>query len=297
MRICAGLLALVLVLAARLAPGRAGQTPPSEGTSLSQDQLRELVQRVADADLQNDKKQRDYTYTMRRVEHKLDGKGRAKTTESKTFEVMELYGEQVRRLIAKNDQPLSGEDARKEEEKIQKVVAARAKETEKDRQKRQEKEEKERAEDRKFVKEVSDAYRFRLAAIEYPSGRETYVIDGDPRPGYQPHLKDAKMLPKFRFRAWIDKSESQWQKLDIQCIDTVSYGLVVARLHKGSRIVIEQTRVNDEVWLPQHVALKLDARIALLKDFNIDEDVTFRDYKKFRADTKITTGGEVPEQH
>jgi len=297
MRIGPGLLALVLVLASPLAPGQTGQTPPSEVASLSQDQLRELVHRVADADLQNDKKQRDYTYTMRRVEHKLDGKGHAKTTESKTFEVMELYGEQVRRLIAKNDQPLSGDDARKEEEKIQKVVAARAKESQKDRQKRQEKEEKEREEDRKFVKEVSDAYRFHLAAIEYPSGRETYVIDGDPRPGYQPHLKDAKILPKFRFRAWIDKSESQWQKLDIQCIDTVSYGLVVARLHKGSRIVIEQTRVNDEVWLPQHVALKLDARVALLKEFNIDEDVTFRDYKKFRADTKITTGGEVPERH
>jgi hypothetical protein len=36
--------------------------------------------------------------------------------------------------------------------------------------------------------------------------------------------------------------------------------------------------------------------LALLKEFNVDEDVTFRDYKKFRAESKITPAGEVPAQ-
>jgi hypothetical protein len=142
---------------------------------------------------------------------------------------------------------------------------------------------------------VADAYRFHLAGAESLNGRETYVIDAEPRPEYRPHLKEAGFFPKFRFRAWIDKNESEWIKLDIQCIDTVSFGLVLARLHKGSRVVVEQTRVNDEVWLPQHVAVKVDARVALLKEFNIEQDVTYRDYKKFRADTKVVPVGEVPE--
>jgi hypothetical protein len=56
--------------------------------------------------------------------------------------------------------------------------------------------------------------------------------------------------------------------------------------------------VNDEVWLPKHVALKLDARIALLKGLNLTEDVAFRDYKKFRTDTRIVPLGEaVLQQH
>lgn len=262
---------------------------------LSEDQMRDLFRQVADADLKNDKLQRDYTFTERQEQHKLDGKGRVKSKETKTYEVMELYGSQVRRLISKDDQALSRDEAKKEEERIQKVVARRAHEDVKDRQKREAKEEKQRQEDRRFVREVADAYDFRLAGLESLDGRETYVIDAEPRPGYQPHLKDARMLPKFRFRAWIDKNEQEWKKLDIQCIDTVSFGLVLARLHKGSRIVIEQTRVNDEVWLPQHVSVKVDARVALLKEFNIEEDVTFRDYKKFRTDTKVVPVGEVLE--
>jgi hypothetical protein len=251
----------------------------AQSGTLSEDQIRALFRQVADADLQNDKKQHDYTYTEREEMHTLDGKGRVKSSEAKTYEVMEVYGVEVHRLVAKDDKALSGEAAKKEEERIQKVVARRRNEDEKARQKRQE-------EDRQFVREVADAYNFRLEDTESLDGRETYVIDAEPRPGYQPHLKDAKYLAKFRFRAWIDKSEAEWRKLDIQSIDTVSFGLVLARLRKGARIVIEQTRVNDEVWLPQHMAVKVDARV-LVKGFNIEQDTTYKDYKKFQTETKV----------
>lgn len=106
-------------------------------------------------------------------------------------------------------------------------------------------------------------------------------------------MKEAKFLPKFRFRVWLDKAETEWVKLDIQCIDTVSVGVFLARIHKGSNIQIEQTRVNDEVWLPQHIAIKLDARLALLMGVNLTEEISYRDYKKFRTDTKIVPAGEV----
>jgi len=261
--------------------------------SLSQDQIRDLIRQTAANDMENDKRQRDYTYIQREEQHHLDGKGQVKSTETKTSEILELYGEQVERLIAKDDKPLPEKDARKEEEKIQKVIDKRKNESEEEHDKREKKEEKDREQDRQFVREVADAYNFTFVGIDSLSGRDTYVIDGEPRPGYEPHLKEAKILPKFRFRAWIDKDEAQWKKLDVQCIDTVSFGLFLARVHKGSRIIIEQTRINDEVWLPQHIAVKIDVRLALLKNFDVEDDITYRDYKKFRTDTKIIPVGEV----
>ena len=246
--------------------------------------------------MENDKKQRDYTYIQREEQHKLDGKDQVKSSESRTYEIMVLYQEQVRKLIAKDDKPLSEGDARKEDDKIQKIIEKRKNESEDDRRKRLEKQNKEQEQGRQFVKEIADAYIFHFVGEEDLNGRKSQVIDAAPRPGYEPRMKDAKFLPKFRFRVWLDEAEKQWVKLDIECIDTVSVGLFLLRLHKGSNIQIEQVRVNDEVWLPRHVALKLDARLALLKGLNISEDVTFRDYRKFRTDTKITIG-EVQEQH
>ena len=280
--------ALVLVLTLGCALAQDNPAP-----SLSQDQIRDLIRQTAANDMENDKRQRDYTYIQREEQHHLDGKGQVKSTETKTSEILELYGEQVERLIAKNDKPLPEKDAKKEEEKIQKLIDKRKNESEEERDKREKKEEKDREQDRQFVREVADAYNFTFVGIDSLSGRDTYVIDGEPRPGYEPHLKEAKILPKFRFRAWIDKDEAQWKKLDVQCIDTVSFGLFLARVHKGSRIIIEQTRINDEVWLPQHIAVKIDVRLALLKNFDVEDDITYRDYKKFRTDTKIIPVGEV----
>ena len=71
--------------------------------TLSEDQIRDLIRRSADNDLENDKKQRDYTYVEREEVRRLDGKGQVKSTEVKTYDVMEIYGEQVQKLIAKND--------------------------------------------------------------------------------------------------------------------------------------------------------------------------------------------------
>ncbi len=266
-------------------------------SALSQEQIRNLIRLSADNDLENDKKQRDYTYVEREQERRLNGKGQVKSTETKTYDVLEIYGEQVQKLIAKDDKPLSAKAAQKEDEKIQKLIDKRKNESESDRKKRLEKEEKDREDERQFVREVADAYNFKFIGMETLQGRDNYVIDGDPKPGYQPVHKEAKILPKMRFRVWIDKNDSQMKKLDVQVIDTVSFGLFLARLHKGSRIVIEQTRVNDEVWLQQHVAVTVDVRLALLKDLALEVDVSDRDYKKFRTDTKIVSIGEMQEKH
>jgi len=272
-----------------------GSGAEERSPALTEDQIRQLIRQVAEKDQENDKKERDYTYVERDEARMLDGKGRVKSTDIKTYEVMDLYGDQVQRLIAKDDKPLSDHDARKEEKKIQKLMEKRKNESEKDRAKRQANEEKDREDGRKFMGEVADAFNFRLESTEQLDGRETYVISAEPRPGYHPHSRETGFLPKVRFRSWIDKDELQWKKADIQFIDTVSFGLVLARLHKGTRVILETVRVNDEVWLPQHIEVNVDARLALLMGLNMDLDFTFHDYKKFRSDSKLIVGTEQPD--
>jgi len=274
----------VVLRPVELKPDATGAVPP--------EQIRELLLRAEANDLENVKRQRDYTFIERVEQHHLDNHGGVKKIESRTMEVLDLYGEEVARLTAKDDKPLPPNEAKKEEDKIQKVIDKRKNESEDDRRKRLEKEDKAREEDRKFVLEIADAFNFRLVGSETIDGRDAWVLEGDPRPGYEPKTRGAKMLSKFKGRVWIEKSEAQWVKLDITAIDTLSIGFVLARIHKGTRIIAEQAKVNDEVWLPKHVQLHLDARVALFKSFDEDVEMTYRDYKKFRVDTKITVAGE-----
>jgi hypothetical protein len=147
--------------------------------TLSSDQLRELIRRVAESDIENDKKQLNYTYIERVEEHRLDGKGQVKSTEIRTREIMVLYGGQVERLIAKNDKPLPEKDAKDEEERIQKLSDRRKNETDKQRAKRIVQEEKDREETRQFVSEIVDAYNFRLVGMEILEGRKGSVATSD----------------------------------------------------------------------------------------------------------------------
>ena len=279
----------------------ASPTPPPDlqpdaSGKLSQQQMQQLLRVVADKDIENGKRVRDYTYIERDEERKLDGTGQVKSTEVKTYDVMELYGEQVQRLIGKDDKALDKKDAAKEEEKIQKVIDKRKNESEDARRKREQKEEKDREQDRKFVRDVADAYNFTLVGTQSLGGREVWVIDGEPRPGFEPHMKESKFLSKFRGRVWIDKDDLQLAKMDVVCLDNISWGLFLARFHKGSRFMLEQTRVNDEVWLPLHLTAKIDVRIGLIKNFDVDVEQTYRDYKKFRATAKIVGVGDVQEK-
>ena len=43
--------------------------------------MQQLFRVVADKDIENDKRQRDYTYIEREVQNNLDGKGETKSTE------------------------------------------------------------------------------------------------------------------------------------------------------------------------------------------------------------------------
>ena len=85
-------------------------TPDANG-KLSQEQMQALFRVVADKDLANDKRQHDYTYIEHDVDNHLDGKGQTKSTEKKSFEILEIYGEQVRRLTEKDGQPLDAKEA------------------------------------------------------------------------------------------------------------------------------------------------------------------------------------------
>ena len=256
----------------------------------------EIIRRVAAHEEENYKKRRNYTYEENVVEKKLDSQGKLKSTETSGFDIMVIYGEQVERQVSKDDKPLPPKDAAKEEEKIDKLIAKYKNKSDDQRAKRLEKEEKAYEEKRDFIQEIADAFTFTMLPPETVDGRPLYVIQCEPKPNYEPRGKNGKYLKSFRGKLWIDQSDYRWVKADLETIETISIGWFVAPLHKGTHLYAEETRVNDEVWLPKLVRLNFDARIALFKELNEDVTQTYSNYKKFGAQTKIVTLGEAAQK-
>jgi hypothetical protein len=290
----AALIFLFLLDAQSVLPQKANAASPG---NLTQEQINQLVNETADQYIDNNKKQKDYIYVQREEQRKLDSKGQVKSVESRTSEVMILHQQKVERLIARNDTPLSKRQAVKQEHTVENAMEdGDAVASGFTLRKRVEQYETALAHNPDYLKEVVAAYQYKFVGTEKLSGRETYVIDGDPRPGHQPPHKDVKFLLCFRFRIWIDKAESQWVKLDADYINFFPFGLFPVRLYRGTSVSLETTQFNNEIWLPKHMNVKVDARVGLLKGFYQELEVNDLDYKKFRSDTRITKVREAPER-
>jgi hypothetical protein len=116
-----------------------------------------------------------------------------------------------------------------------------------------------------------------------------WVVSGAPRPSAQPKSHDAKLLLKVRGRMWIDKATYQWVKVEAETTATISWGVFLARLAPGGRMIFEQTPVNPELWLPKRLFLSGNGRVALLKHLIEDQEIQWRNYKKFSVESKIVS--------
>lgn len=253
-----------------------------------------IVRKSVERDWSNFSRARDYTYVQRAETRKLDGKGAVTGTESKTWDVVMIGERPFRKLIAANDRPLDAKKARKADEEFEEAIRKNQGSSESEIRKRADKQRKDEEESRRFLLEIPEAFDFHLVRRDQLDEMPVWVIRAEPKPGYRPRLKDANILKKFRGVIWIDEREHQWVKVEAEVIDTVSFGLVLARLGRGTTLTFTQSRVNDEVWLPSAATTRINARLALLKTYRAEVDVRWRDYRKFRTESRIVSTGEVP---
>ncbi len=256
------------------------------GAGLAQ-QARDIVAKSVELDQSNWQRMKDYTWIARQTDRLLDSKGQVKSQKTEEWETVVIYGEPHHRMLERDGKPLLAEEQRKEQEKLDKAVARREHETEENRIHREADFEKQREKDREFLREVPNLFDFQLLGDEKIDGHDVWVISATPKPDAKPKSGDAKQLLKIRAKVWIDKTEYQWVRLEAETTATISFGLFIARLAPGAKLEFEQTRVNDQVWLPKREVVSGAARLGLVKKLVGEEETTWNNYRKFQVDSKV----------
>jgi hypothetical protein len=243
-----------------------------------------------------------YTYTQRTTEMELDSKNKPKKTEVKAFQVFPGSAEHVayRRQIEKNGRPLTPEEAKREEQALQKRIEeaqqrrARITPAERDRR-RAERLRKEQ----QIIDDAFGVFDVRMTGREIVDGRPAIVLQFRPRvpATYKPTTFEGKNMQHVAGKAWVDEQDHQIARVEIEATDTISIGLgILARLQKGASILEERRKFNDEIWLPVRTEVTLNAKILLLKGFNVREITEYSDQKKYSVDTVLSFPDlDVPE--
>jgi len=266
-----GRLILVLwTLPAFLAQGE--DSPVNSQKRSSAPDVRQIVESSIAATQRHWQARLRYTYVERDEDRRLDPAGRVMSKAVDLSRTILVNGVPFEQLVERNGQPLSVEEERKQKEKFDKLKRETP-EQRADRIRRQEEE------TTSIVREVPKAFDFQLVGEDAVNGRQAYVLQATPHPGYQAQGKYGKMFSKLEGKLWVDKQDLGWIKVDGQVIQPFSLGLFLARVLRGSRITMEQTRLDDGIWMPLHVEVRASAKIFFVKSLVIDRVLTYSEYR------------------
>ncbi len=250
---------------------------------------RDIVARSLKADQETVAVAAQYTYREQAVVKELDSSDRATKTTTETHDVLFLGGKRYEHLIEKDGKPLPPREARKEQEKFDKATAEASRVSPEERQRRFAEYTRQRERQRDSVQGIPDAYNFTMLGRPVIDGRPCYLIQAEPRPGYRG--KNSNLLRRMRGKLWIDQQDYEWVRVEAAVLDDINFGLFLAKLSKGAEFRLERIRVNNEVWLPKKLTVKLSAR-ALVKNFHFEQVTTYSDYRKYSADARIVDSVE-----
>lgn len=232
----------------------------------------------------------EYAFKQTEIDREINGKGELKKETVKVYEIYPLPNrEPVQKLISENGVLLSPERAAKEDRRVQEEFAKAEREKENDEKKMAQR----RAEREKKGAEGTEISPF-LKACEFVSprremlsGRETIVFDFRPRPGFKPKNREESLIAKLIGVVWIDPVDKQVIRLEARLAEgfKMAGGLLVS-LKPGAALVIEQTRMEQGVWLPRFAQVNLSVKVLLFGGGDYNKTIEWSEYRHFAGDVK-----------
>ena len=240
-----------------------------------------------------DKIKENYAGTKIEEETEYEGSGKPKKPDIRESTFFYLDGTEVSTLVKINGQPLTPEAQKKENARVlkqiddlEKSANKKASSGQKDKQEQKEEEDEDISIDA-FLR----ACQFVNPRRERFRGQDVLVFDFEPNPEFKAHTLVEKVIQKLGGVVWIDEKALDVVRLDAFFVNNVKIaGGLLADLQKGTRVILEQTYVNNEVWLPTYEEVHIDVRVLLVKGIKVDGTTHYSDYKKFNVETLSTIG-------
>lgn len=280
----------ILAIALAAAPFSGQTFSSTEEPDRPLPEISELMHEVEEHQRASEHLQKDYLYHEVVQQQRSDGK-KAVTHE---YDVFWLNGVEVQKLTRKDGKDLTAEEQRKENERIDKVVA-------KAKERKAKAATKGIETDSHGDEEITVSRFLELGNFTHPrrvrrNGRETIAIDyaGNPKAKTRNRMED--VIRDLSGTLWIDEQDRTITHLEGHFANSFKVGAgIVMSIKKGTSFSMDQVKINNEVWLPSRMEGHGGARVMLLISFDGSILVTNSDYRKFKATSTILPGVSTVE--
>jgi len=286
-RVIAGLLLFALTTCVRPVCAQAADTQAAVAATESPlPDINALMQQVEANERKSEAIQKNYIYREQNKLEELNSHDGVKKTETREMEVFWLNGVQVVRTLKKDGKQLSGEEEKKESDRIDERVK-------KAQQKREKADSKGEETDSRGHEEITFARMLELGSFsnarrDLVNGRPAILVDYTGDPKAKTHNYAEGVFRELAGTVWVDEQDRTLVRLEGHFINDfhVGGGLVI-NVKKGTWFKANFVKINNEVWLPQQIEADGHARYLLFFSLNGHFLGRTSDYRKFKATSTI----------
>ena len=214
-----------------------------------------------------------FTYKEDYLQTDFDKNGKVEGKKLKTFDVIMLEGDNYRKLILIDGQPLDEKTQKKVDQDLEKARAERHKHSTL----------------RTLVRSWSVAgledleglFDNRVVGEETVRDRKAWRVESEPKKDHKPANKQEEQIMGARRTTWFDEAEGIELKSDIE------YLRPVEGMQPGSHDITEFTKIGD-AWLVDTIVMKVDFKALGLIHARGESRYHYYDYKRFEVESKIT---------
>jgi hypothetical protein len=246
----------------------------------------ELVRRVVDNELAA-KKEKTHRFMFRSHRETLN------VNQDKLY--VETKDAMAGLVTAWNNQPLTPELRKAEEERLDRLL--RDPEELRHKQK-QERDDFERIQ--RIIKAMPDAFLFEYDGTETGSpsvgrpGMELVRIKFRPNPNYDPPTRVEQVLTGMEGTVLVDPKAARFARIDGTLFREVGFGWgILGHLDKGGSFRAEQAEYSPRVWVPSLMSMRFTGRLLFFKSLNFKSEESYRDFRPVPVNLTFAKGIEI----
>jgi len=233
-----------------------------------------------------------YAYKERRTDVHTNPFGRLGTGGTKLYDVYPSPIRQLnyRRLIARDDVPLTHAELAQQDSRYRERVARRQREqaARVDEDERQREADAVRARERRQrrVEDIVSVLKFTLEGRTVYEGVPAFIVSFVPKPDAKPTTREGSTAVNFQGKIWIGEATSEVMQVEATSIDDISFGYgLVARIGKGAQASMTRRQVAGDLWMPTRIAISGRGRAVMFRTLVLDFELDWFDYRRLPGDS------------
>jgi len=215
----------------------------------------ELLRKAVDSELKGQSD--DHSHWMYQVTAKDPGKEQVKW-------IVETREGDLARLSSVNGRPISAEEQKQEDQRIQNLVQKPA-----DQKKQQRAQQEDARQTENLFKMLPDAFNAKFG--EHKNGLVEILIE--PNPNFHPSSHEAEVFHTMKGRIWIDEKQNRLAEIEGRLIHPVKfYGGLLGHLDEGGTFHVKQSEVGPGYWEVTLLHVDMRGKALFFKTISVQQD-------------------------